>query len=370
MEFSGRLAAFPVADILQWVHNDRRTGSLVVRRSGCEKRVYFSEGEIVACFSDDAAEFFGQHLLVQGLVDEGRLIQALTRCRNRGELLGTALVELRILDLPTLARALGEHVEDQVCEIFLWKNGIFYFDTEMVPPEQQLPEPLSSAAAALEGSRRADEVARIRRVFVHDQVVLEKGREKPPEPSALDQRILEVVDGRRSLAQLYTEVRGSWFRFLEAAYRLTVESYLEISEVNDIAESHSSELRLADLLIEQVAEEQTVYLRQHLAIPFEALAHYVPVWIRAPGAEEESRTSPSVLEFYGQVDGRATLAELLDPVGSEERSRRLDRLVLQLRRGSLALVPVPVADLDHMAGGASEESGRGPGFWRRVLGGA
>jgi hypothetical protein len=70
MEFSGRLAAFPIGDILQWAHNDRRTGSLVVRRSGCEKRVFFRDGEIAACFSDDAAEFFGQHLLVTGQVDE------------------------------------------------------------------------------------------------------------------------------------------------------------------------------------------------------------------------------------------------------------------------------------------------------------
>jgi len=34
MEFSGRLSAFPIGDILQWAHNDQRTGSLVVRRSG------------------------------------------------------------------------------------------------------------------------------------------------------------------------------------------------------------------------------------------------------------------------------------------------------------------------------------------------
>jgi len=33
MEFSGRLAAFPMGDLLQWAKNERRTGALVVRRS-------------------------------------------------------------------------------------------------------------------------------------------------------------------------------------------------------------------------------------------------------------------------------------------------------------------------------------------------
>jgi len=363
MEFSGRLAAFPVADILQWVHNDRRAGSLVVRRSGCEKRVFFHEGDIVACFSDDAAEFFGQHLLVQGLVDEAKLINALTYCRKEGSLLGSALVELKILGRDEVSAALQEHVEDQVCELFLWKNGVFYFTTEMVPTGQQLPEPISAAAVALEGSRRADEHARIRRLFVHDQVVLQKGSETRSRPTSLEARVLKVVDGRRTLAQLYNEVRGSWFRFLEATYRLTVESCLDIADVRDASESHSTELRLADLLIEQVAEEQTVYLRQHLAIPFESLSQYVPVWVRRPDADEEGRTSSPVLAFYRQIDGRATLSDLLEPVDSEERSRRMDRLVLQLRRGNLALLPAPVDDLD---ANADPEAGENAAWWRRV----
>ncbi len=363
MEFSGRLAAFPIADILQWIHNDRRTGSLVVRRSGCEKRVFVRDGDIVACFSDDAAEFFGQHLLVQGLVDEGKLIQALTQCRKDGILLGSALVELGILEPGEVDGALRDHVEDQVCELFLWKHGIFYFNNEMLPEEQLLPEPLSADAVALEGSRRADENRRIRQLFVHDQVVLEKGKSSRPKPTPLEKRILRVVDGRRSLAELYNEVRGSWFRFLEATYRLTVESCLDVADVRDPSESHSTELRLADLLIEQVAEEQTVFLRRHLAIPFDALAHCVPVWVVHPSDEEESRMSAPVLAFCRQIDGRATLSELLDGVGRDERSRRMDRLILQLRKGALALLPAPLTELDALAGGDP----RG-GWWRRLFG--
>ena len=363
MEFSGRLAAFPIADILQWAQHDRRTGSLVVRRSGHEKRIYFQGGDVVACFSDDAKEFFGQHLLTLGLVDEGRLIQALTVCQRKGGMLGSVLVRLGILGEARVAAALRSHVEDLVCELFLWKSGIFYFTSEMVANEQLLPEPLPSAAVALEGSRRADEHERIRRLFVHDQVILKRGTRKPEAPSRLTSRILRAVDGEKSLAEVHRDVRGSWYRFLEEAYRLTVADMLDIADVPDPSESHSTELRLADLLIEQVAEEQTVFLRQQLAIPFEALEHCVPAWVRAPDADEEARMSAEVRAFYAQIDGQNDLATLLAGVEREERSRRMDRLVLQLRKGAIALLPASLAELDR---GAAENGA--PRWWKRLRG--
>ena len=362
MEFSGRLAAFPISDILQWAQNDRRTGSLVVRRSGHEKRVYFRDGDIVACFSDDAAEYFGQHLLVRGFVDEAKLIQTLTYCKRQGQRLGDALVELGVLGEASVAAALREHVEDQVCELFLWKTGIFFVTNEMVPEDQELPTPLPAAAVALEGSRRADEHARFRRIFVHDKIVLQRGEKRADGPTPLEQRVLHAAEsGQRTLVELYNEVRGSWYRFLDAAYRLTVEGAIDIADVGEATDSQSTELRLADLLIEQVAEEQTVFLRQHLAIPFEALAHCVPVWVRQPDADEESRMSDPVRDFYAQIDGRTDLETLLRDVSREERSRRMDRLILQLRKGALALLPVP---LDRLGEG-DDDATRGR-FWRKL----
>ena len=60
MELSGRLVSFPINELLTWAVNDRRTGSLVLRRSSREKRIYFRDGEIVACLSDSTEEFYGQ----------------------------------------------------------------------------------------------------------------------------------------------------------------------------------------------------------------------------------------------------------------------------------------------------------------------
>jgi len=368
MEFSGRLASFPIADILQWAQNDRRTGALVVRRSGSEKRVYFRDGDIVACISDDAAEYFGQFLLVHELLEEAKLVQALTHCQKHGGLLGNVLVELGLLSRQRLETALRAHVEDLVCELFLWHNGIFYFTNELVGEWQELPAPLPAAAVALEGSRRADEYRRIRRLFVHDQVVLKRGSRRAEAATPLQKRVMREVDGERSLGEVYNAVRASWYRYLEAAYQMTVAGVLDVSDVRDPSDSHSTELRLADLLIEQVAAEQTVFLKQHLAIPFEALERCVPVWVRPPDAEESSRMSAGVREFYAQIDGRANLAELVGSLDREERSRRMDRLILQLRKGALALLPATLEELDEAVAEAPQRPAAA--WWRRLRGAA
>lgn len=369
MEFSGRLAAFPIADLLSWAHNDRRSGSLVVRRSGSEKRVYFRDGDVVACLSSDPAEFFGQFLLAQGYVDEAGLVRALTVCQKDGLLLGAALARLGLMKAAEVAETLRTHVEDQVCELFLWKSGIFYFTNETLPDAQVLPEPLRAGGGlALEGSRRADEHARLRRLFVHDNIVLKRGEKPLAGAGPLERRILEQVDGERSLLELYNEVRGTWYRFLESAYRLTVAGALDIEEVHEPHDTGSVELRLADLLLEQVAEERAVMFQHHLSLPFDAIERCVPVWVRRPEPEEEGHWSADLRHFFSRVDGRTDLATLFAAVPLEQRAARMDRLVLQFREGRLALLPAPVDALEALADAEPPPApARAAGRWWRGL---
>ena len=362
MEFSGRLASFPIGDVLQWAHNDRRTGALVVRRSGSEKRIFLRDGDIVACFSDDPAEFFGQHLLVTGLIEEAGLIRALTHCQKKGTRLGTALVELGLLTPEKVDAALRQQVEDQVCDVFAWRTGIFYFAAESLPHEQELREPIPAVALAMEGSRWADELLQVRRVFVHDNIVLQKGKKAPQGLlTPMERRIFRLVDGKLTLGELYNEVRGSYGRFLQAAYRLAVVEALDIGAVGDQADTHSTELRIADLLIEQVSEEEAVFLRSRLALPFDAVEHAVPVWVRRPTEEELAQMPAEERSLCERFDGVNDLESFLAGARGEERARRMDAVILQLRKGAIALLPMPLAQLD------AEAQGAGGRWWKKLI---
>lgn len=365
MEFSGRLSAFPLGDLLQWAKNDRCTGALVVRRSEREKRIYFQAGDVVGCLSNDPAEFYGQHLVLDGCLSDGQLFQALSHCTARGLRLGVALVELGMLSAEVIQQTLRAQIEDVVCDIFLWQRGIFYFQAEMPPEEEILPEPINSLGLAMEGARWLDEVGRIRRVLVHDDVVLRRGESWPGgDLSPVERRLAELVDGRKTLGEIHKKVRGSYFRFLQGAFRLCVGMVLDIEEVLDAAPRGTHEMSVYDLMLEQATDEQVLVSRRHMAVPLDFLERCYPVWVEEPAEDEQTRMPARARDFYARFDGRTPLGEAFsgDP---RARGKEMDLLLLQLRKGRLALLPAPVESLEE----AAEKRGQ-PAlqrWWRRVF---
>lgn len=366
MEFSGRLIAFPIADILQWAATERRTGALVVRRSRREKRVYFRSGEIVACLTDQPAESFGQHLLLNGLLSEGQLIQALENAHRNGRRLGGALLEMKLLPSATIQDALRHYIQEVVLDLFLWRDGVFFFQAEMPPVENLLPQPIQVVGMALEGARWIDEVARIRRILIHDEVVMAPGPSWPGEKlSALERRIARGVGVKRSVQDLYAEVRGSHFRFLEAVYRLAVGAVLDIKEIGDERTvTASRELRLYDLLLEEETTDELLRTREHLIVPIEVLAGFHPVWAHALPPDEAAKLPAVLRQFSSEFDGRKSLRELFSTEPSV-LSQQMDGLLLLMRRGRLALLPAPPADLDQSL---SEKQGPATAkLWKRLV---
>jgi hypothetical protein len=315
--------------------------------------------------STDPAEFYGQHLLLNGYLSEDQLFQALHHCTSTGRRLGASLSELGFLSPDRIQQTLREQIEDSVCDLFLWQRGVFYFQSEMPPEEEILPEPIHTVGLAMEGSRWLDEYARIRRIFVHDSVVLAKGKEPPPEEmTPLQKRILLAVDGRSSLAELYKTIRGSYFHFLEAAYRLCVASVLDIDQVGEDHAASTHEMSVYDLLMEQATQEQVLVARRHMAIPLDLLERCYPVWVAEPSTEEQKRMPARARDFYARFDGRTSLAEAFSG-DARLRGREMDLLLLQLQKGSLALLPATLEQLEQDADTRAEPPFKR--WWKRVF---
>jgi hypothetical protein len=366
MEFSGRLTAFPLGDLLQWAKNDRCTGALVIRRSEREKRIYLHAGEVVGCLSNDPAEYYGQHLVLHGHLTEDQLFQALSHCTTHGTRLGLALRELGMLPPEVIQQTLREQIEDVICDLFLSQRGIFYFQSELPQDEEILPEPINAMGLVMEGNRWIDEAGRFRRILVHDDVVLRRGDRWPGKSDLkpVQQRIVDLVDGQRTLGELHRKVRGSYFRFLEAAYRLCVSAILDIEEVREAADRGTQELSVYDLLLEQATEEQILVARRHMAVPLDLLERCYPVWVEEPAEDEQTRMPARARDFYARFDGRTSLGDAFSG-DARLRGREMDLLLLQLKKGRLALLPAPVEHLEE----AAERRGQ-PAlqrWWRRVF---
>lgn len=344
MELSGRLISFPIAELLHWAHNDRRTGSLVVRSAGREKRIFFREGEIVSCVTDDPSEFYGQFLLLSGYLDQETLYRLLALCRHLGKRLGAVLELEEVLALPDIQRTLRFHIEDVICDIFLWDHGVFFFRGEQPPRQELLAEPIATLGLALEGSHWVDEVGRIRQALVDDHVVLRRTSEEDPEEDLTprQRRILDEADGVRRLEALYGVIHGSFYRFLVAAHELVEMGHLEIAHRGRRLHVGPRDEGLDDLLWEQAQREQGS--ERSRVVTLGEMQRYVPVWVRPPADEEWQRMPEAVRAFYRQLDGRRRLRDIFSQ-DDETWQRELELLELQLGKQALALLPAPVAEL-------------------------
>ncbi len=370
MELSGRLASFPIAELLHWAHNDRRTGSLVLRSAAREKRIYFCQGEIVTCLTDEPSEFYGQFLLLNGYLDQDTLYRCVSLCRRScatskkgGKRLGAVLLEEGLLDLADVQRTLRFHIEDVICDVFLWDHGVFFFRAEQPPREELLAEPIATLGLALEGSRWVDEVGRVREVLVDDNVVLGRTAKVPEgDFTPRQRRLVGEVDGRRRVGALYGGVHGSFYRFLVAAFELHAMGLVEVVHHGQRLHSWRLDAGLDDLLLEQATREQATARRRlaHLG----GLERFVPIWVREPQPEEWERIPEPVQAFYRQFDGSHRLTEILS--GDEEAwSRELELLMLQIGKEAVALLPAPLAALRAEAERSGEPERRR--FWDEIL---
>lgn len=339
MEFSGRLASFPPAHLLQWALNDRRTGAVVVRHGRREKRIYFRRGDVVAAASNDPTEYYGQRLLLYGHLTETNLLRALYECTQRNQRLGLVLRDLGLLSEELIQSTLRDHISDLVCGLFLWDRGVFFFQAEMPSEEEILPSPLHTIGLTMEGTRWIDEHARMRRLFVHDNITLRRhGPKAPPDLSPPEKRVFSTVDGKSELRPLHEATGGPWFRFLETCYELCLREVLDIAHVASHAPETTAELSLRALLNEQAAAEAEAWEGRHLAVPLQAIEGYCPRWLKKPVAEELAELPDLLRDFCRRLDGETSLGELL-ALDQETRARQFDFLVLELHRLRLVLVP-------------------------------
>ncbi len=348
MEFSGRLASFPIAELLTWAANDRRTGSLVLRRTSREKRIYFEQGEIVACLTDSTTEFYGQHLLLEGHLSAEVLTRCLVHCQEERKRLGAVLVDEGILPLDVVEHTLAEQIEDLIRDVFLWNRGIFFFQADQPPAEDILAKPINTMAVVLEGTRWIDELGRIRNVFTHDNLYLK--RAKKVEPDDLSPRgaaIYRKLKSAMTIARLYKLTGGSYYRYMVEASAMTRKGMLKVLDQGKATPKSTHELPLSNLLLEQAAEEQMAHARRD-AVPFDVLERLVPVWVVEPEAAAWSSMPEAEREFLGRIDGRSRLEQLLSE-DRETRRQETELLTVQLRKGAVALIPQPMDELEASA---------------------
>ncbi|NOZ94294.1 MAG: DUF4388 domain-containing protein [Acidobacteria bacterium] len=168
MSIGGNLKTMPFPDLLQWVSQSRKTGTMVIEGKKYSKKVYFREGKVIAAASDNPKEFLSYYLVGWGYVSDDELQELLDMQERHGTMLGELLVIVGRLSREELDHVLRVKTEEAIYELFLWKEGDFRFLANILPAKRFHPLEVAVDTLVMEGVRRLDEWERIRAVIPGD----------------------------------------------------------------------------------------------------------------------------------------------------------------------------------------------------------
>lgn len=149
---SGVLTEFPLPNLLEFLRNDRRTGSLQIVALKGVGEIWLREGDIVAV-SASGVPRLGQMLVDAGHLSRAALAHALEG-RSEGAPLGKHLAERGTVSAETVSTMVKEQIDQGLMELLPWEQGNFSFAVgDGLPVEERF----GTQSALLDALRRLDE---------------------------------------------------------------------------------------------------------------------------------------------------------------------------------------------------------------------
>lgn len=219
MSLTGNLKTMALAEVLQWLGQGQKTGTLVVHGRSVEKKVHFQEGRIVSTASTDPKEYLGHFLVAHGYIDEETLGRAVKMQDQQKTLLGKILVDMGAISEEDLSRLLMLKAEESIWDLFTWPEAEFRF----LDGEQQgmtmVPLWLDVTGIILEGVQRVDEWGRIREVIPNgDCIPVSVTQLVADEERPYDQYILDLVNDDRTIDEICVESHAAEFHVCKAIF--------------------------------------------------------------------------------------------------------------------------------------------------------
>ena len=256
MGLSGSLATMQLGDLLQWCASNLKTGTLRLKRGPVEKQLFFKEGRLFSSVSTNPRETLGQFLIRSGHITEEELFKALIEQDRNNQPLGQILVAAELITEEELQDLLRLKTEESIYDSFIWTEGDFSFEDNDLPERIPVFVPLDLTGVILEGARRTDEWERIRRVFpsrLTTFTVDHAHTDTATDLSDEDQRVIDLVDRGKNMAEISLELHAVEFYAASRLYDLYERGYVAVLEAPEEIDFEQQLASMKERLAEGVA---------------------------------------------------------------------------------------------------------------------
>ncbi|MDA8082829.1 MAG: DUF4388 domain-containing protein [Nitrospiraceae bacterium] len=241
MALEGSLTDFGLADILQLIYFQRKTGVLSLAGKMDRVRLLFIDGKITGAESkrriDDNR--LGKILLKKGLLKEPDLQLILEEQKKTGSKLGAILIRKGLVDRALVLEILTSQISETVIQLFSWKQGTYEFTAQGVPLDKDLDLSLDTQHLLMEGLRIVDEWSLIKGKISLDSLFMKK-EEISCTLSDEEQEIFGYVDGENDVSTIIDLSGQDNFQVSKTLLALLEKGCIAAIETVEVAEQTAS----------------------------------------------------------------------------------------------------------------------------------
>ena len=261
MALKGSLEVFGLADILQLIHFQRKSGILTLEGEKDKVTLFFAAGDIVGASSKRRQEDMrlGKVLLVRGALRDEDLQTALEEQRRTGKPLGSILVRKGVVDREYVKEVLTSQVTEIVLQLFNWEKGTYEFIPQAISldsvSDKDIPITLDTQQLLMEGLRILDEWSLLEGKLTLDTVLIKKAL-AVADLSKEEQEILSLVDGENDLSTIIDISGKDGFTVAKILFSLMGKGILELKEAAPVIEEPIKEVKrpmMSDSLLRTVS---------------------------------------------------------------------------------------------------------------------
>jgi hypothetical protein len=209
MALEGTFKDFHIADIVQLIGLQRKSGTLTLEGEDDTVVVTFHEGAVVWAQSTQVSwdDRLAELLVPRKLVTAPQLQELTAQRDGNKKKLGVLLAERGLVPRKDWDAMLAREVEETAYRPFGWKSGRYRFVSQ---PSVETPDgrigPIPAEGLLMEGIRRVDEWPVIHERLPSRAMVLKVGgrggRSAPKQIEPNEVKMLDLVDGKRTVQDL------------------------------------------------------------------------------------------------------------------------------------------------------------------------
>ncbi len=196
MALEGFLQEFGLADILQLIYFQRKTGILNIESKIDRVELSFINGNITSLKSQRRLESnrLGKILINRGLIDQKDLDTAIEMQKTEGIKIGNIFVKYDLISKKVLTEIIQGQIIDTIVQIFTWEEGKYKFVPQEVPVDKELPISLDTQHLLMDGLRIMDEWSLIETKLNLNTIYKQVREPEPDELSDVEKETLRLID--------------------------------------------------------------------------------------------------------------------------------------------------------------------------------